>query len=270
MSRAARLSGAEVQEYLELALRLAGLAGAAILPHFRRALAVDNKRTDAFFDPVTIADRAAEEAMRAELRRVCPSHGIYGEEQGKTQGEAALTWVIDPIDGTRSFILGQLHWGTLIALNDGRRPLLGIMHQPYVGETFVGTPGAVYWKRDGVEHAMRARACPRLEDAAVSSTWLAPADRPAFEEIAARAKLVRQGGDCYNYCLLAAGLIDVVIESDLFAYDIQAVAPMIETAGGILTNWSGESAYEGGRIVACGDPRLHEQILKSLAAAGPR
>jgi len=252
-------------QYLPFALRLAELAGAAILPHFRCAIAVDNKGGDAYFDPVTAADRAAEQAIRDELQSVYPNHGIYGEEQGRTAGDSGLTWVLDPIDGTRAFILGQLHWGTLIALDEGPRPILGIMHQPYVGETFVGTRAAAWWQRDGERHPMRTRPCAHLEDAAVCSTHVQPEDRAAFDRVAAKARLVRYGGDCYNYCLLAAGLIDVVIESGLQAYDVHAVAPMIEAAGGIMSTWAGEFPYEGGQIVAAGDPRLHEQLLRILA-----
>jgi myo-inositol-1(or 4)-monophosphatase len=253
-----------MDDYLAFAFHLADLAGAAILPHFRRAIDIENKASKTYFDPVTIADRAAEEAIRQELRRVYPTHGVYGEEQGRTAGDSGLTWVIDPIDGTRSFILGQLHWGTLIALNDGERPVLGIMHQPFVPETFAGTMQTACWKRSGVEHPMRTRACPRLEDAALSTTFFLPQDQPAFDRVAAKARMVRQGGDCYNYCLLAAGLIDLVIESGLHAYDVQAVTPMIEAAGGVITTWTGESPDEGGRIVAAGDPQLHEQILRLL------
>jgi len=270
MNREVRLSASELDEYLRFAFRLAELAGNAILPHFRRAIGVDNKGAQAYFDPVTVADRAVEEAMRREIRRAHPSHGVFGEEQGRTEGDSGLTWVLDPIDGTRSFILGQLHWGTLIGLNDGHRPVLGVMHQPYVAETFVGTQDRAYWKRNGDERPMRTRVCGRLEDAAVCTTYIVPEHRTRFAEVETRARLVRQGGDCYNYCLLAAGLIDAVIESGLFAYDIQAVVPMIESAGGVITTWAGQHPYEGGQIVAAGDPRLHDQLLKILSLqAGP-
>ncbi len=265
MNDAVRLSAAELDEYLEFAFRLAELAGHAILPHFRRAIEVENKGAQAFFDPVTVADRAAEETMRQEIRRAYPDHGVFGEEQGLTESKSGLTWYLDPIDGTRSFILGQLHWGILIALNDGRRPVLGVMHQPYIAETFVGAPDRAYWKRNGVERPMRTRACARLEDAAVCTTHVMPQDLAGFKKIEARARLVRQGGDCYNYCLLAAGLIDAVLESGLFAYDIQAVVPMIETAGGVITSWTGRHPYDGGQIVAAGDPRVHDQLLEILA-----
>jgi histidinol phosphatase-like enzyme (inositol monophosphatase family) len=265
------MTAEETARYLDLACRLAELAGPTILPYFRRPLDVQNKGGPAYFDPVTEADRAAEEAIRQELRRVAPRDGIYGEEHGRVAGQSGLTWIIDPIDGTRSFILGQLHWGTLIALNDGVRPVVGAMHQPYVGETFAGSPGRAFWKRQGREVAMRTRACARLQDAVVCTTapevFPRAAERAAFEAVAAQARLVRYGGDCYNYCLLAAGLIDVVIESSLSAYDIQPVAPMIQAAGGVITNWRGEEAYGGPQVIAAGDARLHAAALEMLAAA---
>ncbi len=249
-------------ERLDLAIRLAQMAGDAILPHFRTGVAVENKG-GAYFDPVTAADRAAEEVIRRELARVCPDDAIFGEEQGRSAGTSGLTWVIDPIDGTRAFIIGHVHWGTLIALHDGQRPVVGVMHQPFVGETFIGSDDGAFWMRGGEKRAMRTRACERLADAAVCTTFIAtPEERAVFDGIGAKAKLVRFGGDCYNYCLLAAGFIDVVIETGLKAYDIQAVVPMIEAAGGVITNWSGGSPYDGGQIVAVGDRRLHAQLLE--------
>jgi histidinol phosphatase-like enzyme (inositol monophosphatase family) len=268
------MTATETASYLELACRLAELAGRAILPHFRRPIEVQNKGSAACFDPVTEADRAAEEIIRQELRRVSPHDAIYGEEHGRIAGESGLTWIIDPIDGTRSFILGQLHWGTLIALNDGTRPVVGIMHQPFVGETFAGSPLGAFWRRSGVETPMRARSCAGLKDAVVCTTapevFPKAAERAAFESVAARSRMVRYGGDCYNYCLLAAGLIDVVIESALSPYDIQPVVPMIQSAGGIITDWRGEQAYDGPQVVAAGDPCLHAETLQFLSAAAER
>lgn len=268
------MTASETDRYLDLACRLAELAGRAILPFFRRQIDVENKGGDACFDPVTAADRAAEEAIRQELQRVSPRDSIYGEEHGRVAGQSGMTWIIDPIDGTRTFILGQLHWGTLIALNDGKRPVVGLMHQPYVGETFVGSPRGAFWKRDGGEIPMRTRACARLEAAVVCTTapevFPRAAERAAFEAVAAQARMVRYGGDCYNYCLLAAGLIDVVIESSLSAYDIQPIVPMIQAAGGVITNWAGDETYDGPQVVAAGDARLHAQALQFLAGAAER
>lgn len=251
---------------LELACRLADLAGRAILPHFRSVIEISNKGGDAYFDPVTLADRAAEQAIREELRRVRPDDAIYGEEYGRAAGGSGRTWVIDPIDGTRSFIAGQLHWGILIALNDGTRPVLGVMHQPYVDETFVGSPDGAYWTRGGERHPMRTRPCSAIADAVVCTTHFArPEDRAAFDAVLGGARLVRFSGDCYNYSMLAAGFIDVALDTGLSAYDVQALIPMIEAAGGVMTTWSGGDPNEGGQIVASGDPRLHEQLIKRLA-----
>jgi histidinol-phosphatase len=264
------LEDAAIDEYVAFACRLAEIAGRAILPHFRSQMQVGNKAHGRGYDPVTVADRAAEEAVRKEIRRVYPKHGIYGEEHGRSFGSDKLTWVIDPIDGTRSFILGQLHWGVLIALNDGTRPIVGVMHQPYVGEMFVGSPHGAELRCGGSVRALRTRSCARLEDASVCATTPAMfkkgKERDAFRKVALRARLVRYGGDCYSYCLLAAGFIDLVIESGLYPYDVQALVPIIEAAGGVITTWSGARAYEGGQVVAAGDPKLHRIALKILAS----
>ena len=298
-STAVPLSDPEIEGYLEFAYRLGQLAGEAILPRFRAALEVENKAgageydaaitgdraaKDAIgaeirraygasqYDPVTIADRAAEDVIRSEIGRVYPDHAIYGEERGRARGTSGLTWVIDPIDGTRAFILGQLHWGTLVALNDGQRPVLGLMHQPFVGETFFGSRlGAFRRGRSGELHPLRARSCPVLAAAAVCAShpeqFARREERAAFDLVASRARLMRYGGDCYNYCLLAAGLIDLVIESALHAYDVQALIPIVEAAGGAMTGWQGQPCYDGGAVVAAGDRQLHQHVLEVLAWA---
>ena len=259
-------------EYLAFALRLGELAGEAILPHYRREIDVDNKAVPGgYFDPVTAADRGAEAVIRREIQRVYPTHGVYGEEQGRTAGDSNFLWVIDPIDGTRAFILGQLHWGTLIALNDGAKPVVGVMHQPYVNETFLATSAGAFWKRGSEQRPLRTRACPEMKDAAICTTFIKTAhERAIFEEIASHARMTRYGGDCYNYCLLAAGFIDVVIETGLSAYDVQAIVPMIEAAGGAISTWSGGSPNDGGSIVTAGDPRLHETLLTMLSSSANR
>jgi histidinol phosphatase-like enzyme (inositol monophosphatase family) len=268
---AARLSDHEIREYLEFACRLGERAGAAILPHFRAVIAVDNKAAAGSYDPVTIADRSAEETISREIARVYPGHAIHGEEHGRSTGTSPLTWVIDPIDGTRAFILGHIHWGTLIALNDGTRPVLGVMHQPYVGETFLGSPAGAFLRRNGQGRRLRTRGCARLREAAVCAShpdqFARREERAAFDLVASKARLTRFGGDCYNYCLLAAGLIDLVIESALHAYDVQALIPMVEAAGGVMTGWDGQPCYEGGAVIAAGDPKLHQKVLEMLAWA---
>lgn len=255
------LSDAELLELSAFVCRLADAAGAEILPHFRAPLAVDNKARDGAYDPVTAADRAAESAMRELIRRTYPQHGIYGEEQGYQRGESALTWVIDPLDGTRSFITGALHWGTLIALYDGVRPVLGVMNQPYTRERFAGSRlGAQLRSPEGTRE-LATRHCERIEGAVLYTThpdmFASAEERAGFERLAERVKLVRYGGDCYSYCMLAMGYVDLVVEASLAPYDVQALVPIIEAAGGVMTTWDGGSANFGGRIIAAGDPRLH-------------
>jgi myo-inositol-1(or 4)-monophosphatase len=260
----------QLSEFVEFACRLGEAAGRAILPHFRADLDVENKAPTGYYDPVTVADRAAESAIRDEIRRVYPRHGILGEEHGASAGSDEFTWVIDPIDGTRAFILGQLHWGVLIALNDGTRPIVGVMHQPYVGETFVGSRHGAELRHAGQTRRLRTRGSVRLEDAIVCATdpsMFAPgAEGDAFHEIARRARMRRYGGDCYSYCLVAAGLVDLVIEAQLKPYDIQPLIPIIEAAGGTVTSWSGGQCYEGGQVLAAGSAEIHRAALEILRA----
>ena len=256
--------------FLDFAHAMAVAAGREILPHFRVALDIEDKGSPAGYDPVTVADRAAETVIRTGIARAYPDHGIRGEEHGWERGASNYTWVIDPIDGTKSFILGQLHWATLIALHDGERVVAGVAHQPYVGESFVATAdGTAQWRRGGERRSLRVRACGRLGDAVLACThpsmFRTPPERAAFDRVADRARLTRWGGDCYAYCLLAMGLIDIVIESSLQAYDVQALIPIVTAAGGVMTSWTGGGCDEGGSVVACGDRVLHGEVLKLLA-----
>ena len=257
---------------LEFALRTAEAAGKAILPHFRAALEVADKGGSKGYDPVTVADHAAESLIRAEIARAYPDHGIRGEEHGWQKGASNYTWVIDPIDGTRSFILGQMHWATLIALHDGDGVVVGVAHQPYVGESFLATAeGPAEWRRLGQRRTLRTRRCPALADAVVACTdprmFRDPGERAAFDRVADQARLTRWGGDCYAYCLLAMGLIDIVIEASLQPYDVQALMPIVHGAGGRITTWEGGRCDDGGSVVACGDPVLHAEVLGILAVA---
>ena len=257
--------------FLEFAVHTAGAAGKVILPHFRAALDVADKGGAAGYDPVTVADHAAETVISEAIARAYPDHGIRGEEHGWQKGASKYTWVIDPIDGTRSFILGQMHWATLIALHDGDRVVAGVAHQPYVGRVVRGgggRPGRVA-ARERAAHAPHA-ALPGIGDAVVACTdprmFRTADERAAFDRVAGRARLTRWGGDCYAYCLLAMGLIDIVIEASLHAYDVQALMPIVEAAGGMITTWAGGRCDEGGSVVACGDRALHAQVLELLAA----
>lgn len=266
------IDATDFDEYLHFANELADAAAAAILPHFRAGAGADNKSARGF-DPVTAADRGAERVMRALIRARYPQHGILGEEEGHTTGKETgnpgLTWVLDPIDGTKAFLLGLPLWGTLIALNDGTRPVLGVMNQPFTRERFVGT-GQCAWSGG---HVLHARACARLADAHVMCTSpdIFDADqRRAFDAVAAETRLLRYGGDCYAYCMLAAGHVDAVIEAGLQPWDVQALVPIIEGAGGIVTAWDGGDVQHGGTVLACGDERLHAQLVERLqSTAGP-
>ncbi|NBN65302.1 histidinol-phosphatase [Microvirga tunisiensis] len=248
--------------------RLARAAGEAILPHFRTNGAIDNK-LDGGFDPVTAGDRAGEAAMRALINAEYPRHGILGEEYGPENTDADEVWVLDPIDGTRSFITGLPTWGTLIGLKQANRPALGMMVQPYVNEAYAGDGKSAWYSGPLGTRQLKTRACASLSDAVLFTTTpriFKPVELAAYDRIEAQTRLARYGTDCYAYCMVAAGLADLVIESGLQAYDIVALVPIIEGAGGIVTSWTGGSPVDGGRILASGDPRLHELVLKELAA----
>ena len=256
--------------FAEFALQAARDAGVAILPHFRAPIDVDDKGGARGYDPVTEADRAAEDVIRDAVRRRYPDHGIEGEEHGRQPGTSPFTWVIDPIDGTRSFILGQLHWATLIALNDGARPIVGVTHQPFVGESFVAFDARAEWRRGAERRALRTRHCPRLEDAVVATTdprhFRSERQAAAYAAATGGARLVRFGGDCYCYTQVAMGFVDVVIETGLQPYDVQALIPLIENAGGAVSNWEGGRCDRGGDVLACGDPALHAELLRRIGA----
>ena len=259
---------ADVEAFAAFALQAAHDAGHAILPHFRETIDVDDKGGTRGYDPVTQADRAAEATIRDAIAARYPDHGIEGEEHGRTSGTSRYTWVIDPIDGTRSFIVGHLHWATLIALHDGERPIVGVTHQPYVGESFIGVNGRAEWMRGDARKRLHTRRCSRIEDAIVATTdprlFVSSRQRHAYEQVSARARLVRFGGDCYCYTQVAMGLVDVVIETGLNAWDIQSLIPLIENAGGVVTSWDGSSCDRGGDVLACGDPMLHGELVRAI------
>lgn len=264
------LDAATLNDLRAFAGELADAAGAAILPHFRADLAVEDKAAGrAVFDPVTVADRAAERAMRALIAARYPEHGIVGEEEGSVTGSSPLTWVLDPIDGTRAFVTGLPIWGTLIALNDGRRPVLGVIDQPFTRERFVGTPEGA-WCND---KPIRTRRCPDLAQARVMLTvppaGAKVADQAVFDAIASQAQIMRFGGDCYAYGLLAHGLVDLVLEAHLDIHDVQALIPVVEGAGGVITTWDGGDPQNGGSVIACGDPTLHHLLLLLIARLRP-
>ena len=252
---------------LALAERLADAARAAILPHFRAVgLRAENKDASGF-DPVTIADRAAEAAMRVLLNAECPEDGILGEEYGVSDGTSGYTWVLDPIDGTRGFVSGTPTWGVLIALMDDTGPVFGIIDQPYIGERFIGAPNGAWMMRGGDKKVLKCRASGGLNDAILFTTFPeigTAVERAAFRRVADQVRLTRYGMDCYAYALVASGQVDLVIEADLNAYDIQAPIAVIEAAGGIVTDWEGGPVHMGGRAIAAASALLHAEALELL------
>lgn len=266
------LSDASLGELTRLAEALADAARGASLPHFRvRDLAADDKGKGRF-DPVTAADRAAERAMRDILAIHRPNDGILGEEEARRAGTSGLTWVLDPIDGTRAFISGLPVWGTLIALDDGSRGRIGVVDQPYVGERFIGViggHGGRAWMDGPAGHMpLSTRACAGLAVATLFTTdpfLFSAAEAEAFRAVRERVRLTRYGTDCYAYMLLAMGLVDIVIESGLAAYDVAALIPIIEGAGGHVTDWQGADCRWGGRVLAAGSPEVHAEALGILS-----
>jgi myo-inositol-1(or 4)-monophosphatase len=245
---------------------LASLSGETILPFFRTALSVTDKGNGQF-DPVTAADHAAENAMRALIRQTFPEHGVIGEEFASDRADAEYVWVLDPIDGTKSFMAGMPAWGTLIALTRFGEPVFGLMNQPFIGERFSGDGMAASYKGPAGNRELRVRACETLADAVLFTTsplLMNDADRKAFGKVEAAVRLSRYGGDCYAYCMLAAGHVDLVIETGLKPYDIIPLVPIITGAGGVITTWENGSPVTGGRIVAAGDKRVHAAALEML------
>lgn len=256
-------------DLIRVAHLLADAARPETLRLFRSPdLSADDKGATGF-DPVTAADRAAEEAMRAVLARERPDDAILGEEFGTTPGTTGLTWVLDPIDGTRGYISGTPTWGVLIAVSDAQGPLFGLIDQPYIGERFAGGFGVAEVAGPHGNQALHVRAGSDLTNATLLTTFPevgSDLERRAFRAVADQVRLTRYGMDCYGYALLAVGQVDLVIEAGLNAYDIQAPIAVITAAGGIVTDWQGGPAHEGGRVIAAANPQLHAQALALLQA----
>jgi len=252
---------------LTLAGQLADAAAVETLKWFRTpALLVDNK-LESGFDPVTQADKAAEQAMRAVLAAQRPHDAIIGEEARNQTGTTGFSWVLDPIDGTRGYVSGTPTWGTLIALNDGNTPIFGLIDQPYIGERFVGGLGHAFMERDGVKTPLVTSETQSLAKAIIYTTYPevgSKVEALAFHQVAQLCKLTRYGMDCYAYALLAAGHIDLVIEAGLQAYDIQAPIALVRAAGGVATDWGGGNPMNGGRCICAATPELHAAALKIL------
>lgn len=263
------LSRADQDDLIATAHELADAARVATLMHFRKPeLSADTKETDRF-DPVTVADRLAEERMRAILARRRPQDAILGEEYGQSAGTSGLTWVLDPIDGTRGYLSGTPTWGVLISVADATGPVYGLIDQPYIGERFEGGFGVARVVGPTGSHPLRARPPRPLAEAILMSTFPevgTPEEAAAFRRVAGRARLTRYGTDCYAYALIAAGSIDLVIEAGLQAYDVQAPIAVIEAAGGVVTDWTGGPCHQGGRVLAAANATIHAEALALLNA----
>lgn len=250
---------------IKLASRLADAAGHAIRPFFRSSY---NSETKGDASPVTEADRAAESAIRAILDAECPLDGIIGEEFGVKTGASKKTWVLDPIDGTISFMAGRPIFGTLIALMNDGWPVMGVIDQCISGERWMGVTG-----KDTTLNGtpVRTRPCPKLSDAVLASSspqYFDNHDAEHFMALAGKTSTrIIWGGDCYNYALLASGHLDIVVETGLKIYDLAALVPIVEGAGGLMCDWNGDPlhAESKGDVIALGDPARLEEVLEGLA-----
>ena len=268
MSAQARGAGCP-QAFITLAEDMADAAGQVARRYFRTALDVHDKPDDT---PVTLADREAEAAIRAIIARAHPDHGVIGEEQGSERAGAEYVWVLDPIDGTKKFISGNPLFGSLIALLQEGRPILGIIDMPMLGERWTGAAGRPtrFQDRQGAREA-RVRSCTGLAGAVLSASsphMFAADEFPAFERVRRAAKTVLYGGDCFAYGALAGGFLDLVVEADMDPYDFMALVPVVEGAGGVMTGWTGAPLVleTDGRVIAAGDKGVHEAALALLAA----
>lgn len=252
------------QEWIELAHRLADIARPIARQYFRTPLSVISKQDDS---PVTIADRSIEAAMREEIEKTFPDHGILGEEHGAVRLDAEAVWVLDPIDGTKAFVTGMPSFGTLIACCRGGRPVLGIIDQPIQEERWLGAAGhpSTY---NSAEIAVSGRA--ELSGAVLYATgpemFDGTPDEPRFARLRQEMRFARYSGDCYAYGLLASGHVDLVVEAQLQPYDYCALAPVVEGAGGVITDWGGQplTLESDGRVVAAASTALHRAALERL------
>ena len=257
-------------EFESFAVELAGLAAEAALPWFRSDVETEDKGGGRGFDPVTRADRDAEAAIRRRIAERYPDHGVIGEEYGADRPDAEHVWVLDPVDGTRAFIAGLPLWTTLIALRAEGRPSVGVIAQPYLDEVFLGGPSGAALIARGQSQAIRTRACESLNQAIIATTdpdIFTGAELGAWTQVRAAARLARLGCDAYAYAMLAAGRIDLVAETSLKPWDWSALVPVIEAAGGEVTNWRGETPDDTGQILAVGDAAIRDQALITLRRA---
>jgi len=259
------------EKMIAFANRLADASGSVIRPFFRQRIDVADKPGMAMFDPVTEADKGAERAIRAIIERDRPQDAILGEEYGeKPAGLSAnkWRWVLDPVDGTRGFITGRHEWGSLIALEHDEVPVLGILDQPVLGERFIGVNGKSVLVSDGRRTPLKVRECADVKDAVLCVTdpfsYFSESQSAAFNRVSKAARMTRYSGDCYLFAALTLGFVDIIIEAGFKRWDIAALIPLVEGAGGIITSWDGGDCRDGKTILACGDRRVHAQAMELL------
>lgn len=257
---------AELDAFL---LELNAAAGRVILPLFRADHGLEDKGGPRGFDPVTAADKGAEAEIRKLIADRYPDHGVIGEEYGEDRPDAEFVWVLDPVDGTRAFIAGLPLWCTLIGLRHQGRPVLGSIGQPFLDEVFLGHAGASRLVSRGETRPLAVRPCPKLTDAIIATTdpegCFDGAELGAWTQVRAAARLARLGCDAYAYAMVAMGKMDMVIEAGLKAWDIESAIPLIEGAGGLVTDWRGQPVGpNGGQIVIAGDRACLDEALVAL------
>ena len=256
-------------ELTRFAIALAGASADAILPYFRQNTAIEVK-DGPVWDPVTEGDRAGERAIRRLIEQHFPDHGIHGEEYGIKEGRSAFTWVLDPVDGTRSFVCGMPTWATLIGLSHEGRPVLGLMNQPVVGDMFYGNPQGAWHCYRGTTAPIATRKGVPLARAALGTTapelYRSAVDQSRFQALRARAQLTRYGGDSYFFCMLAAGHIDIAMDCGLQPYDITPLLPIVTGAGGVAAEWTGGDLAKGGNVITAGSQALLDEALAILTS----
>ena len=265
-----------LQSLEDFILRLNAEAAQVILPLFRADHGLENKASHGAFDPVTAADKGAEAAIRQLISKTFPDHGVIGEEYGEDRTDAEFVWVLDPVDGTRAFVAGLPVWTTLIGLRYQGAPVLGLIGQAYLDEAFVGSKAlGSRLIRGETSLPLAVRACPQLSDAVIATTdpgLFDAHEAAAWTDVRAKSRLARFGCDAYAYAMVALGKMDLILETGLKSWDIEAAIPVIEGAGGIVSDWHGRPisatpALTGGQMAIGGDQACLEQALACLTQA---
>ncbi|WP_373504886.1 histidinol-phosphatase [Aestuariivirga sp.] len=256
-------------ELTRFALALAEASAREILPYFRRNTAVEVK-DGPVWDPVTEGDKAGERIIRKMIEERYPDHGIHGEEYGWKEGTSPFTWVLDPVDGTRSFVCGMPTWATLIGLSHEGKPSLGLMNQPVVGDMFYGNPEGAWHSYRGATQAIRTRSGISLSQASIGTTapelYRSEENQRRFQRLKASAQLTRYGGDAYFFCMMASGHLDIAMDCGLQPYDITPLLPIVTGAGGFAAEWTGGDLSKGGNVITAGSQPLLDEALAIMSA----